>query len=135
MKGNLKSERYYPVSKGLEDGISEKEQEEIIGKSETVWLRVWILATNSEYEEDTDEVFENFVEESEESMPKICPLSPEYTIAEFNIKNVNAKYETRPDKFVSSVLMNGPNNQLIGLRETMFIAIKLNRSYIMVRTS
>ena len=46
--------------------------------------------------------------------------------------DIKAKYATRPDKFLTSVLMNGPNNQLIGLRETMFIAIKLNRSYILV---
>jgi len=78
-------------------------------------------------EEDYDAVYEKFVEEE-----RVCPLAPEYTLAEFNIKDVQAKYKTRPDKFLTSVLMNGPNNQLLGLRETMFIAIKLNRSYIMV---
>ena len=60
-----------------------------------------------------------------------CPLSEKYAENEFKM-DIKAKYPTRSDKFLTSVLMNGPNNQLIGLRETMFIAIKLNRSYILV---
>ncbi|CBY38889.1 unnamed protein product [Oikopleura dioica] len=115
MKGELGNERYYPVPiSGKEEKISDEEWEEIIEDE------------SESSEEDYDAVYEKFVEEE-----RVCPLAPEYTLAEFNIKDVQAKYKTRPDKFLTSVLMNGPNNQLLGLRETMFIAIKLNRSYIM----
>ena len=75
---------------------------------------------------------EDFDESSSSEIAANCPLSEKYAENEFKM-DIKAKYPTRSDKFLTSVLMNGPNNQLIGLRETMFIAIKLNRSYILVR--
>ena len=74
---------------------------------------------------------EDFDESSSSVIPDDCPLSEAYTANEFNL-DLQEKYPTRSDKFLTSVLMNGPNNQLIGLRETIFIAIKLDRSYILV---
>ncbi|CAG5109954.1 Oidioi.mRNA.OKI2018_I69.chr2.g4420.t1.cds [Oikopleura dioica] len=111
--------RFYPAPKA-EETISDEEWEEITEDEDED-------ESSESEEENYDDLYENAVEESQ----KICPLSAEYTAAEFREENVLAKYETRPDKFLTSVLMNGPNNQLLGLRETMFIAIKLKRSYIM----
>lgn len=35
-----------------------------------------------------------------------------------------------PDKFLLPVLVNGPNNQITGLREAAFVAIQLNRTLV-----
>lgn len=42
-----------------------------------------------------------------------------------------AKYQTDPSKFLTGALIWGPNNQLRGLREMVFLALKLNRTLIM----
>ena len=44
---------------------------------------------------------------------------------------VQPKYSTRRNKFISAVVSRGPNNQLISIRETLYLAITLNRSFIM----
>nr|XP_039270219.1 uncharacterized protein LOC120344942 [Styela clava] len=36
-----------------------------------------------------------------------------------------------PNRFIYPVLTNGPNNQLIGLRDTLYLAIRLNRTIIL----
>lgn len=40
------------------------------------------------------------------------------------------KYVTDPDRFLTPVFTYGPNNQLHGFREAIFMAIKLNRTII-----
>ena len=47
------------------------------------------------------------------------------------INQTEPKFKTRRDRFISSVVSRGPNNQLISLRETIFIAIKLDRALIL----
>ena len=42
----------------------------------------------------------------------------------------NPKYATDPGKFLIPVFTYGPNNQLHGFREAIFMAIKLNRTII-----
>ena len=44
--------------------------------------------------------------------------------------NVSPRYRLRPDKFIVPVFTYGPNNQLHGFRESIFMAIKLNRTII-----
>ena len=43
---------------------------------------------------------------------------------------IEPKYKTDRKKYISVVVSRGPNNQLISLRESLFVAIRLNRSYI-----
>ena len=43
----------------------------------------------------------------------------------------NPVLKLRPDFFVLPILQNGPNNQLVGFRETIFLAIKLNRTVVL----
>ena len=43
---------------------------------------------------------------------------------------VSAKYVTDPNKFMIPVFTYGPNNQLHGFREAIFMSIKLNRTII-----
>ncbi|CBY35005.1 unnamed protein product [Oikopleura dioica] len=81
-------------------------------------------------EAEIGEVFQGDDDSSSSKIAADCPLSEKYAENDFKL-DIKAKYPTRKDKFLTSVLMNGPNNQLIGLRETIFIAIKLNRSYIL----
>ena len=40
------------------------------------------------------------------------------------------KYELRKDKFLMSILSNGPNNQLVDFRNSILFAIKLNRTLV-----
>ena len=40
------------------------------------------------------------------------------------------KYNLRADHYIIPVFTYGPNNQLHGFRESIFMAIKLNRSII-----
>ena len=35
-----------------------------------------------------------------------------------------------PNKFITTITVSGPNNQMIGFREMIFMAIKLNRTII-----
>lgn len=44
---------------------------------------------------------------------------------------VEPKYKLDPNKFLIPVFTYGPNNQLHGFRETVFMAIKLNRTVIL----
>nr|XP_039265825.1 uncharacterized protein LOC120341394 [Styela clava] len=44
--------------------------------------------------------------------------------------NQNPVIRLRPDKFLLPILANGPNNQIIGLREAALVAIKLNRTLV-----
>ena len=63
---------------------------------------------------------------------KIYIFSIECSIIEgvdWNI-NVSPRYRLRPDKFIVPVFTYGPNNQLHGFRESIFMAIKLNRTII-----
>ena len=48
---------------------------------------------------------------------------------DWNIK-IKPKYETRRDRYLIPVFCYGPNNQLHGFRESIFMAIKLNRTII-----
>lgn len=45
----------------------------------------------------------------------------------------NPVIKLRPDYFVLAVLQNGPNNQLVGFREVIFLAVKLNRTVVIPR--
>lgn len=44
---------------------------------------------------------------------------------------VEPKYKLDPNRFLIPVFTYGPNNQLHGFRETVFMAIKLNRTVIL----
>ncbi|XP_039264860.2 uncharacterized protein LOC120340622 [Styela clava] len=58
-----------------------------------------------------------------------------------SISNKNEKYypmplypdpvfKMNPDKFILPLLQNGPNNQLMGFREAIFVGLKLNRTIV-----
>lgn len=46
-------------------------------------------------------------------------------------KNVEPKINLNKKKFLFPLLSNGPNNQLMGLRESIYIAIRLNRTLVL----
>ena len=93
-----------------------------------------LLSEDDLIEAEIGEVFQGDDDSPSSKIAADCPLSEKYAENDFKL-DIKAKYPTRKDKFLTSVLMNGPNNQLVGLRETIFIAIKLNRSYILVSSS
>lgn len=45
----------------------------------------------------------------------------------------NPLLKLKKDKFMMPILMRGPNNQLIGLRESIYVAIRLNRTLVIPR--
>lgn len=47
------------------------------------------------------------------------------------IKNRNTLINLRRSKYLLPILFGGPNNQLIGLRESVYIAIQLNRTLVL----
>ena len=47
------------------------------------------------------------------------------------IKNRSTKINLRRSKYLLPILFGGPNNQLIGLRESVYIAIQLNRTLVL----
>lgn len=59
--------------------------------------------------------------DSKGQLPKPIRVKPLYP---------NPVIKLRPDYFVLAVLQNGPNNQLVGFREVIFLAIKLNRTVV-----
>ncbi|CAG5104209.1 Oidioi.mRNA.OKI2018_I69.chr1.g1144.t1.cds [Oikopleura dioica] len=126
---------------GVEELLKHKAEKEVLGRMnrppfpKTLTDEEWEkIEEDDEIEAEIEEVFEDeddFDESSSSDIPENCPLSEKYTEKEFSLDPLKAKYPTRNDKFLTTVLMNGPNNQLVGLRETIFMAIKLNRSYIL----
>ncbi|XP_039265084.2 uncharacterized protein LOC120340788 [Styela clava] len=61
--------------------------------------------------------------------------SEKFTHATSTIKPVFEKTTIRlnPDRFLFPILMRGPNNQLIGFRESIYVAIRLNRTLVIPR--
>ena len=125
---------------GVDELLKHKAEKEVLGRinhplPKTLTDEEWEkIEEDDEIEAQIEEVFkreEDYDESSSSDIPENCPLSQKFTENEFKV-DLKAKYPTRSDKFLTTVLMNGPNNQLVGLRETIFMAIKLNRSYILV---
>ena len=48
-----------------------------------------------------------------------------------SVKNIKPRINLRRNKYLFPILSNGPNNQLMGLRESIYIAIMLNRTLVM----
>jgi hypothetical protein len=66
------------------------------------------------------------IEEEKQSKAIECPLwSPESRIVS------DPKYVLDPEKFLTAFVSRGPNNQIYSLRETIYIAITLNRTLIL----
>ena len=47
------------------------------------------------------------------------------------VKNKNLKINLRRSKYLLPILFGGPNNQLVGFRESIYIAIQLNRTLVL----
>ena len=45
-------------------------------------------------------------------------------------REIHSKYKLDNSKFLTVVTLAGPNNQMRGFRETIFMAVKLNRTII-----
>lgn len=61
-----------------------------------------------------------------EMNPETCPIK-DNTDWDVKIKSI---YRTDPEKFLTFAGLAGPNNQLRGFREMVFMAVKLNRTII-----
>nr|XP_026694318.1 uncharacterized protein LOC100175784 isoform X1 [Ciona intestinalis] len=48
-----------------------------------------------------------------------------------NAKHLAPHFKTSPTRFLLPWLYNGPNNQLLGLRQAIFVALHLNRTLVM----
>ena len=48
-----------------------------------------------------------------------------------SVENIKPKINLNRNKFLFPLLSNGPNNQLMGLRESIYIAIRLNRTLVL----
>ena len=56
-----------------------------------------------------------------------CQLEPHHPLLQQHLLNINHK------KFLLPLLVNGPNNQLIGFRDAVFLSIILNRTLVVPR--
>ena len=69
---------------------------------------------------------------SEELKDPNCPWYEEDNDFEtFDTNDVPSKINTQEDKFLLGVFPYGPNNQLRGFRDTITLAIKLNRTVVL----
>ena len=57
-----------------------------------------------------------------------CPSEPQTLPINHDI---TPKFQTQPDKYILPSLLWGPSNQLLGLRESIALAIKFNRTLIL----
>jgi len=58
-----------------------------------------------------------------------CPLPWDSRLTE-TLTSPAPRYSLDPDRYLLPVLTNGPNNQVIGLHESIFLAIHLNRTLV-----
>lgn len=69
---------------------------------------------------------------SEELKDPNCPWYEEDNdFEQFDTNNVTSKINTQDDKFLLGVFPYGPNNQMRGFRDTITLAIKLNRTVVL----
>ena len=65
--------------------------------------------------------------EHKSSNEKNCPMwEPDWEA----LKDVQPQVTLDPEKYLIPILTYGPNNQLRGFRETIFLALKLNRTIV-----
>ncbi|CAG5076982.1 Oidioi.mRNA.OKI2018_I69.PAR.g8603.t1.cds [Oikopleura dioica] len=83
---------------------------------------------------------ENFYQKQKERQAKIIreenQEENEQAYCELNIqpsieKKIEPKYNLSPERFLTAFVSRGPNNQIYSLRETIFIALALNRTLIL----
>lgn len=79
--------------------------------------------------------FENTGEYEEYFVNQSTIYSKDYLKALAKVKPVypNPAIRLHPDKFLYPVVFRGPNNQLLGLWESIYVAIRLNRTLVIPR--